>query len=54
MFLVIGELKLQVHSKRQTPDSSWAFLKIEIDGWKQLKTILMDKNYVKLLIYVLK
>ena len=34
MFFVIGELKLQVHSKRQTPDSSWAFLKIEIERMK--------------------
>ena len=32
-------------------DSSWEFLKIEKKRWKQLKTVITDKNNVKQLIF---
>ena len=47
--------KLYVYGKRQTSGSNWEFLKIENEkNNKSSKQLLWIKNWVKLLIYVLK
>ena len=40
--LPITEIKIHVHTKRQTSDSSWEFLRIEN---KQIKTV-QNNSYV--------
>ena len=54
IFSGFREFKLHEYSKRQTLDSNWEFLKKENELIKTAQTILMDKNCVKLLIYVSK
>ena len=43
-------IKSYVYGKRQTSDSSWEFLKIEIDRLKTAQKIVTDKTNVELLI----
>ena len=41
----IREIKIHVHAKRQTSDSSWEFLRIEN---KQIKTVQNKFSWIKL------